>query len=1203
MKHISALSLLMLAGISHVLADNTFPVLRVPELPTAPEMDGRVSLDEWAGAAAFTGLSGNPIGNPFLLPGAQQATWYFGFKGDTLYIAMRSPHPKGTIPTGQTKQMDDGDVLWGDHVEIRILTHDRVDAGRPGKGFYQMLVNARGAMQDSHMYNGTPGTEDFWTTGGEVKCHVTDEMWQMELSVKAANLKLPKFDGQSVVMQVVRADAPSGGIYYAGWVGYPFMDWKRFGQVTFDAATPAFQLNRLGEVMAGDLDVAVAVTGGGDQSQAVDVEMTVEDASGKVLFQDKQSASVGKGQRKELAFRKAGLAVSDVELEGGRNHVGIKATWRDGRTETVLYQHRMPFMKLTPAWRAKYLDPWLANRPQSGDWDAVFAYLPYSGQATAKADVDFFGLPEAIRQATRFEVEVRKKGGDSILAQSNGVIKDGAAETLFAVPELAEGDYDALFRLYRDGRNKPVAEKTIPFVRKRYPFERNRLGLSDEVIPPFVPMRVNTNVIVGPAGRVAVNLKGERPMFTVWGRTCQIGSYGLFDQVVVIPPSGTAGRPEPLLAASMRFECVAQGKTGEVSDTSAHIVMAAPHRVDVEGHARLGDLGLSLKGKAEYDGWYEVELTVSGQLSEPSTISSFDLVIDMRDQAGDRKTPAFPADTLYVQRMGAGLDFSYHGGIPRKPGVHYVSTSLGDTRARTGPADVAKDWMSFAPVTYIGNGDRGLWFFAWSDAGWVMKKDDPVVRVERLAGGTARLRVRLMSGPVSIDKPRTLRFALQAAPIKPNDVKYRSRIEEVAHDSSGYRYYGDSVDSYVLNTDQDYAELRKFLLYGTTLQENPDPRYAGWDGRIGRQLRTGAATRLMLYGSQWMTGLGAEEFDSFGGEWMGRNNWKPIPDTKFSGKKNYGGTVTWTTPRQISAARVNWPQSMLDFFVWYHERLIDKCGINGTWWDNCYAGTVTEYDPELGRLDAKWNFYNRRQLCKRLNVIGWEHLRPPCWSMNTEIEMSWCQMYWLVEGFWGPSAKDISTIDHFGSIDFFRAATRPKSTVMTCSTAYMTHFRGSTPEKDREMTRSSDGILLSHDIPPVNDKELRRKLNYVVDYDRTDNCLFMGYWMTPPFVQLPGQGLRASVYMNPDLKRAVLVFFNTDKNDQALGGTTFNAKGVVMTSSGVPAEAEGPLNLKKVYDLETGEAVKTSFRDGRMVIDEPFVVGGHEFRLLALEAE
>ena len=42
---------------------------------------------------------------------------------------------------------------------------------------------------------------------------------------------------------------------------------------------------------------------------------------------------------------------------------------------------------------------------------------------------------------------------------------------------------------------------------------------------------------------------------------------------------------------------------------------------------------------------------------------------------------------------------------------------------------------------------------------------------------------------------------------------------------------------------------------------------------------------------------------------------------------------------------------------------------------------------------------------------------------------------------------------------------------------------------------------------------------------------------------------------------------------------------------------------RKVYDLETGEPGKTTYRDGMLVIDEPMVVKRDEFRLLVFEAK
>jgi len=1193
----------MLGVATHALAGGSpaevdTPVLRVPQLDKPPTMDGKVGADEYARALTFTGIVGNPLGKPFLLPAAQQVTWLLGFHGDMLYIAMRSPHPKGTYPTGRVKDDDNPDVLWCDHTEIQILTGKREDAARPGKGFFKIMTNAMGARHDAHLWNGTPGTEDLWSSGGEYKAHVTDSCWEMELSIKAEAVGLKQWDGSTFVLQLVRADDPIG-VYFGGLCEGPWMNWKQFAEVTCDAAAPAFHLESLGEPMAGAVDVKLSAFGTGQAPQEVAVEVSAADAGGKSLCQDKVKLDAKPGVMASAQIAKSGLAVSDVTIDEGRNWIEVKAVWVDGKTSKTLFHNRMAFMKMSPEWRAKYLDPWLAGRPQGGQWDAGFAHLPYAKMALAKVDVDFFGVPEEARKAQAFTVSVRAKGKKESLASAKGAVAKGAGEALFAVPELADGEYEAVFAL----DSGPT--QTVAFQRKRYPFERNRLGMSNEVIPPYTPIAVNPERLALPGGRSGLP-KPEGDLVVVWGRGYEFGPNGLPGRIHAVPPTGAAGGIEQILAAPLRFEAAAGGKPLAVEGRGARVASAQPHEAVIEGQSAAPGLALKTSTRVEYDGWCEVTLTL--EPAAETTLDALDFVADIRDSTGDARRPPFAADTLYVQRMGAGIDNSFHGAIPAKPGVCFKSETLWPI-ARTGPADVKRDWKSFVPVCYFGGADRGLWFFAWSDKGWTLKDKQSALTVERLPDGTARLRVRLIAGPEKIDKPRKLCFAVQASPIKPNDPEYRTRLGSIAHDTSGYRYYGDSVDSYALGIDEEYAALRQYLMYGTALQKDPDAKYSHWQGRLGKMIREGRADRVMLYGSQWMTGAGSEEFDSFGGEWLGSNNWKPVPDVKFNGASNYGGTTRWKTPRQMSALRVNWPQSMLDFFVWYHDRLIDKAGINGTWWDNCYAGVVTEYDPELGRLESVWNLYPRRQLCKRLNVIGWERLRPPCWSMNTEVEMAWCQVYWLVEGFWGPDAEDMDVVQHFGSIDdhkqkaldFFRAAYRPKGNCMVVKPSYLTHFKSANPQRNAALQNGVDGVMLLHDAPVVFDQDLVRKLRYLADYDDPEQCLFMGYWQSKPFVTPSATGVAASAYQNVKRKAAAVVFFNHSDADQALGGTLLAPGGLLGSADADPAAAARPMDVARAYDLVSGKDIKLSWRDGRLCLDEAFVVAKHGMRILALE--
>ena len=77
-------------------AVSRYPTLRVPRLKTPPELDGKLGTDEWAGAAAFTGLTSHGLGG-VLAPQIQQATFYLGYDDKFLYLAMNSPNPRGKL--------------------------------------------------------------------------------------------------------------------------------------------------------------------------------------------------------------------------------------------------------------------------------------------------------------------------------------------------------------------------------------------------------------------------------------------------------------------------------------------------------------------------------------------------------------------------------------------------------------------------------------------------------------------------------------------------------------------------------------------------------------------------------------------------------------------------------------------------------------------------------------------------------------------------------------------------------------------------------------------------------------------------------------------------------------------------------------------------------------------------------------------------
>ena len=646
----------------------------------------------------------------------------------------------------------------------------------------------------------------------------------------------------------------------------------------------------------------------------------------------------------------------------------------------------------------------------------------------------------------------------------------------------------------------------------------------------------------------------------------------------------------------MRFEVQQGGKTLTGEGGGKNFTSKAMHRVDLAGTQQAGPVRADVKAFVEYDGWYEVTAEIRGK----GTVDAVDLVVDLDDQDGH------PMDTLYVQRLGDGRRGNRFSAIPRKPGVHFQSTELLEfKRGRV-------DWKSFVPRTYVGSGERGLWFFAWSAAGWELRDDQPALQVERLEDGDVRLRVRLLAGPVDLTEARTVRFAFQAAPVKPNHPRYRTFGEEniAAHDTRGYRYYGESVDDFVNTDPEDYEALRKFALYGMRYQgetQRKGPKsYGWWRGHYSGRLAHGA--KLIMYGSGRLTGMGPEEFKTFGGAWLGRSNWTPNRSAASDrGRWNYQGTEQWDTDEELSVTGINWTQSAIDFFVWYHKPLLDEAGFNGTWWDNSSVGLVREYNPDLGRMEEIWMFYPRRQLVKRLNVLGWQVARPPMWAANMHVDLGWAQVFWMVENDWYADGADMTSLDMW-SMGMFRAMARTKST-MQVAKPWLSGFRSKDPDKRRTIQRSVWAMMMSHDIHPnvltyykmqgVKDLPIRRtmtRLRGLVNLPDTGRCRFAGYWRTSHMVQSPATRIHATVYTNPNLRTAAVLLFNGEKRDQYLAGTKLDINALIPVR-------RVSLTARRIFDLETDKVVATVFEDGQYVIKDPLLVKGHDFRLLGIEAE
>ncbi len=720
-------------------------------------------------------------------------------------------------------------------------------------------------------------------------------------------------------------------------------------------------------------------------------------------------------------------------------------------------------------------------------------------------------------------------------------------------PSLDDGEYQ-LTAVFLDASGKEQGRFDRPFKVKHFPWENSALGQEKIIIPPYTPIGVDGATL--------------KPI----GREIRLAKSGLPESILV------GGRQ--ILAGPIRLECVEGGRKESLSGTDLKVedipgkavenreeyskvplTTAVPplklkdspgYQAVVAGNGKLGGLEVRINATMDIDGWYRVLATVAPPAGGKSSVESLDLVIEM---------PKECADTMYNQVNDRSQDPSGYvntsgefGEIPEGRGVVW------DSRKLNGGAR----WKTFVPQVFIGNGEQGIWWLAVSDDGWILDDKEPCVRFERDAE-LVRLRIRMIAAPMEIAGPRTFDFSLLVEPVKPMPERWRElcwgygrdKRNYYGHDTAGYRYYGDSVDSYSLHSDDD---VRKLAKYYSGEFEKMEPFRNYMRGHYEKPFHD--QVPFTLYGSTWMTGLGMEEFKYYGREWLGREDWEPLPDWNFDGMPSYGGVCNWERPEQLDARGVNFNSTYIDCFLHYHRRLLQNAPVNGTWWDNSSIGLVTEYVPGRGRVEL-WNTYLRRDLTRRLAVIGYLVGRRPWWIQNMHVDFSWTQVGWHIENDFYISGSARSIIDQLG-IGKFRSLLCAKRGLLG---RLASSVQGAKLAGSDELTiacRSVIGMCLAHDVGDVSGMREKNSALYDAVLPKMEQTVgffsgdpaFLPYWRQDA-VKPPDPRVLCSFFIGNG--KAVAVIVNATDKTRDLGEMTFDASRL------------GLKNPARATDLETDE--------------------------------
>ncbi|MCM8768653.1 MAG: LamG domain-containing protein [Candidatus Omnitrophica bacterium] len=785
-----------------------------------------------------------------------------------------------------------------------------------------------------------------------------------------------------------------------------------------------------------------------------------------------------------------------------------------------------------------------------------------------------FRIVRGNQLASQFQVEVKKRNGQVLYS---GKIKNFSGQDWETekLPHLVEGEYLASVKFFSK-KNQEASRQEKAFTVKHFPWEGNNIGKEPIIIPPYQPLTVAGNKI------------------SLWGRNFTLGKNGL-PESLVSQGQEILARPINLVAETEQGEISLQGERIILKDipgfkvvnqldylkgplTGAipplELTQSSGYQVKVFSAGALGKVKVELSGWVDFDGWYQFKVALKPE-KEPVKLQSLALVIPFFSQA----------DTLYAQVLDRSLDPNGYvnssgefGGIAKKEGWSWNSLIL----------KRKERWKSFVPQVFVGTGDVGLWWLAESAEGWVLADDVPCVTVTRYPE-EVRLTLKIIGSPVVLTGQRVFESALLPGPVKPMVSRWReigwmrgkSTKNYYSHDTSGYRYWGDSVDSFSLPSEDDYRKLGAFLQ--NPAKVNP---YYSWYPSQG--VKDGVPH--VLYGSTWMTGLGMEEFKYYGREWLGDENWKPLPDLTFEGEPNYGNTCRWLTPEQLTPRGVNFNSSFIDCFIWYHQLLLKNCPVNGTWWDNSSIGLITEYLPDKGPVEI-WNTFKRRELTRRLAVMSYLVGRRPWWLQNMHVDFSWCQVGWHIENDFYIQGKAKDLIDQLG-IDKFRALTRTKGGLLPQLHSNMPEQF--TLEEKIQAARTIIGLSLLHDIGQRGLVDYKQPFKELLEktVDRmeaeigffSEEVVFLPYWRQK-VLSLP-ENVYASFFSNRG--KAVAVIVNAGEDEVRLSSLLFNVSSL------------GLRKVTQIGDLETGQLLATVSDSSSPGIDR-LILKRHQVLFLLLQ--
>ncbi len=1058
-----------------------------------PQVDGNMEPGEWDGALAVQGWQHL---NHFTLDARGGGTW-FGFTDEYLYFAIVSElPPDGTLVTRQ-QYRDSGDMIWDDGIEIWIDPNAGTrETGRGDLRYYNFHANSAGAILDVRYDPRHAAPDTGWDAKWDMANRLDEELglWIAEIRVPIEDLGIEpdtlidRTIGLLVARNYKRHWAQTTWFPHKG----AFYSLATYPRIRLTRDAPVVAVQSLGnQLHDGLLDLQATIFNPGP-ARTAQVKLDIESTTMPELE-----------DRTELDLPAGGTATYRYTVPEGRLHDhgrhNLRLVVSDG-AETFLHHALHWTQAPEQRWHVR----------MGPDPDAAFrqAYYPYLNRIKMQVDTTALDL----EPAGRGTVTLTDDQGN-VLLQQPLTWETSPREHLLEPPVLADGTYS--LKLAIEGHTEALVRT---FERKHFPWERNTLGITDEIFAPFEPIRV------------------EGQDVSVVLRRYRLDGLGLWESVQA-EGNVSAGPFAELLAGPMRL----LADEGAPLAGEGQFARTADHEVVFTGKAQHPAVNIQTRATLEYDGCMRFELTLLPGSEAGKELETLQLEIPLREEL----MPFWHVSTT-------SLRWNPIGRTPDGEGIIWDSRDFPDGT-----------WYgNFKPFIWLGAEERGISWFADNDRGWVLDVDTqnpresaPSLELERREGALI-LRVHFVQKPIVIEEPRHIEFGLMASPAKPMPEDWRTaRIAWM-----GAQYWGSDHDfaaRYPRHGDLSPLDMVKALRLGEpfdveAFMEEYRQRNFQPDQPLGS--RNWSQLRGLLgWTANWARGAGTNEYtNAYWEEFHTTSTLHPETRTfgrEWSGKYGFGyGDTGGLVP------------SYQDFAVWWGAEFIRR-GI-GLYFDNAFPKqhhdplTSAAYYLPNGEIQPSAGMWAHRAYLRRIWILHRTEADPrlPVIQMihmtNTQIPpyLVWSDAILDLEWFYGPEPAQARY-----PVSLLRAQSlgRPSGNI-PLALAFIGQPRDAEERKIAERTRTA--ALAVHEIAvPSNAFD---PVLTAFGYGK-DDCEVFNYWDHGYPVEMS----------DPEAKSILL----RREGELLLLVCTWNSEANVITVSLHPdVLPEGPRGAE---DEETGEGI------------------------------